>query len=142
MIHTSKQSETRLENTRAPSCCTATGVFCRRQKTRRAFQRGAKRYFLTRSAGKHGTSRGCPFCQKNGLVSVTADGRVKESDTSLDWRGCTACNPAEEAGRGEGTARRVMQKDKLAAMNTRRGGIAEMKSKKRAYDLQNAKRSL
>jgi hypothetical protein len=35
-----------------------------------------------------------------------------------------------------------MQKDKLAAMNTRRGGIAEMKSKKRAYDLQNAKRSL
>ena len=35
-----------------------------------------------------------------------------------------------------------MQKDKLAAMNTRRGGIAEMKAKKRAYDLQNAKRSL
>ena len=73
---------------------------------------------------------------------MTADGRVRENDTSLDWRRCTACNPAEEAGRGEGTARRVMQKDKLAAMNTRRGGIAEMKGKKRAYDVQDAKRSL
>jgi hypothetical protein len=35
-----------------------------------------------------------------------------------------------------------MQKDKLAAMNTRRGGIAEMKGKKRPYDFQNAESSV
>jgi hypothetical protein len=35
-----------------------------------------------------------------------------------------------------------MQKDKLVAMSTRRGGIAEMKGKKRPSDLQNAKSSL
>jgi hypothetical protein len=35
-----------------------------------------KRHLLTRSAGEHRTSRGCLFCQKNDLVSVTADGTV------------------------------------------------------------------
>ena len=89
-----------------------------------------KRHFLTRSAGEHGSSRGCPFCQKNDLVPVTADGRVQESDTPLDWRSCTACNLAEEAGLSEGALRRGTQKDKLAASNTRRGGIAALKGKK------------
>jgi hypothetical protein len=97
-----------------------------------------RRHFLTRSAGEHSTSRGCPFFQKNHLVPMTADGRVQESDTSLDGRNCTACNLGGEAGRGEGTARRVMQKDKHAAMNIRRGGVAEMKGKKRPCGLQNA----
>ena len=69
---------------------------------------------------------------------MTADGRVQESDTSLEWRSCTACNLAGEAGRGEGTARSVMQKDKLAAMNIRRGGVAEVKDRKRPCDLLNA----
>ena len=69
---------------------------------------------------------------------MTADGRVQESNTSLDGRNCTAFHLAGEAGRGEGTARRVMQKDKYAAMNIRRGGVAEMKGKKRPCDLQNA----
>jgi hypothetical protein len=101
-----------------------------------------KRHFLTRSAGKHRTSRGCPFCQKNGLVPVTADGGVQESDTSLEWRSCAACNLAGGAGRSEGTARRVMQKDKLAALNTRRGGSANVKGKKRSCDVQNAEYSL
>jgi hypothetical protein len=45
----------------------------------------------------------------------------------------------EKLGGVEGASRRGMQKDKLAAMNTRRGGSAEMKGKKRPYDLQNAK---
>ena len=31
-----------------------------------------------------------------------------------------------------------MQKDKLASMNIRRGGIVEMKGKKQLYALQNA----
>jgi len=101
-----------------------------------------KRHFLTRSAGEHRTSKGCPLCQKNDLVPVMADGRVQASDTLLDWRSCIACNIAGEAGRGEGTSRRVMQKDKSAAMNTRRGGTAQMKGKKRPCDLQNAKSSL
>ena len=101
-----------------------------------------KRHLLTRSAGEHRTSRGCLFCQKNDFVSVTADGRVQENSTSLDWRRHTACNLAEEAERGEGTSRRGMQKDKLVAMSTRRSGIAEMKGKKRPYGLQNAKSSL
>ena len=35
-----------------------------------------------------------------------------------------------------------MHKDKLAALNTRRGGVAEMKGKKRPYYLQIAKCSL
>ena len=69
-----------------------------------------RRHFLTRSAGEHRTSRGCPFCQKNDLVPVTADGSVQESDTSLEWRSCTAYHLAEDAGRGEDTARKVMQK--------------------------------
>jgi hypothetical protein len=60
-------------------------------------------------------------------VPVTADGRVQEKSTSLEWRSCTACNLGGEAGRGEGTSRRGMQKDKLAAMNIWRGGIAEMR---------------
>ena len=34
-----------------------------------------------------------------------------------------------------------MQKDKLAAMNIWRGGIAEMKTKKRPYDFHNAESS-
>ena len=101
-----------------------------------------KRHLLTRSAGEHRRSRGCLFCQKNDFVSVTADERVQENSTSLHWCRCTACNRAEEAGRGEGTSRRGTQKDKLVAMSTRRGGIAEMKGKKRPYDLQNAKSSL
>jgi hypothetical protein len=45
----------------------------------------------------------------------------------------------EKLGGVEGASGRGMQKDKLAAMNTRRCGIAEMKRKKRLYDLQNAK---
>jgi hypothetical protein len=69
---------------------------------------------------------------------MTADGRAQENKTSLNWRSCTACNLAEEPGRGEGTSGRVMQKDKLAAMNIRRGGIVEMKGKKQLYALQNA----
>ena len=89
-----------------------------------------KRHFLTRSAGEHGSSRGRSFCQKNGLVLVTADGRVQENDTPLDWRSYTVCNLAEEAGLSEGALRRGMQKDKLAVSNTRRGGIAAMKGKK------------
>ena len=101
-----------------------------------------KRHFLTRGAGEHRTSRGGPFCQKNDLALVTADGRVQEISTSLDWRGCTACNLAGEAGRGESTARRVMQNDKLVAISTRRDGTAETKGKKRPYDSQNAKSSL
>jgi len=91
---------------------------------------GSEKTFLTRSAGEHRTSSGGPFCQKSDLVPVTADGRVQENSTSLDGRSCTVCNLAGEAGRGEGTARRVMQKDKLAALNTRRGRITEMKGKK------------
>jgi hypothetical protein len=63
-------------------------------------------------------------------VRVTADGSVQESDTSLEWRSCAACNLAGGAGRSEGTARRVMQKEKLVAMSTQRGGIAEMKGEK------------
>jgi len=63
-------------------------------------------------------------------VRVTADGSVQESDTSLEWCSCTACNLAGGAGRGEGTARRVMQKDKLGAMSTQGGGSAEMKGEK------------
>ena len=98
-----------------------------------------KRPFSTRSAKEHRTSMGCPFCQKSDLVPVTADGRVQESKRSLDWRRCTACHLGGGAGRGEGTARRVMQKDKLGAMSTQRGGIAEMIGKKLPCDLQNAK---
>ena len=101
-----------------------------------------KRHFLTRSAGKHRTSRVCPFCQKNDLVPVTADGGVQESDTSLEWRSCAACNLAGGAGRSEGTARRVMQRDKLAALNTRRGGSANVKGKKQACGVQSAEYSL
>ena len=48
----------------------------------------------------------------------------------MDWRICTACNLAGEAGRDEGTARGVMQKNKLAVRNIEKGGIAEMKGKK------------
>jgi hypothetical protein len=119
------------------------GSFPRPSKDEDSVPRGSmKRHLLTRSAGEHRTSRGCLFCQKNDLASVTADGRVQENSTSLHWRRCTACNRAEEAGRGEGTSRRGMQKDKLVAMSTRRGGIAEMKGKKRPSDLQNAKSSL
>ena len=55
---------------------------------------------------------------------------------------CTAYNLAREGGRGEGKAREGMQEDKRAAMNGRRGGIAEMKGKKRPHDLQNAESSL
>ena len=55
---------------------------------------------------------------------------------------CTAYHPAREAGRGEGKAREGTQEDKRAAMNGRRGGIAETKGKKRPHDLQNAKSSL
>jgi hypothetical protein len=36
----------------------------------------------------------------------------------------------------------MMQKDKVAAMNIRRGRIAEMQNKRRPYDLQNAYHSL
>jgi hypothetical protein len=75
-------------------------------------------------------------------VLVTVNGRVQENNTSLDWRSCTACSLVGEAGRGEGTPRRGVHKDKLAALNTRRGGVAEMKGNKRPYDLQNAKCSL
>ena len=97
-----------------------------------------KRHLLTRGAGEHRTSRGCLFCQKNDLCAW--DGGW--NSTSLDWRSSTACNLAGEAGRGEGTSTRVMQKDKLPAMNTRRGEIAEMKGKKRPYDFQNAESSV
>ena len=97
-----------------------------------------RRHFLTRSAGEHSTSRGCPFFQKNHLVPMMADGRVQETNTSLNWRRRTACHLAGDAGRRESTTRRVMQKDKLAALNTRRGGVAEMKGKKRPCGLQNA----
>ena len=86
--------------------------------------------FSTRSAGEHRTSMGGPFCQKSDLVPVTADGRVQESKRSLDRRRCTACNLGGDAGRGEGPARRVMQNSKLAAMNTGRGGVAEMIGRK------------
>jgi len=86
---------------------------------------------MTRSAKEHRTSRGCPFCQKNDLVPETADGRVQESDTSLNWPSCVACNLAGGAGHGEGTARRMIQKKtKLPALNTRRGGSAYVKNKK------------
>jgi hypothetical protein len=72
----------------------------------------AKRHLTTRSAKEHRISRGCPFCQKNDLVPETADGRVQESDTLLDWPSCAACNLAGGAGHGEGTARRVIQNKK------------------------------
>ena len=98
-----------------------------------------KRPFSRRSAKEHRTSMGCPFCQKSDPVPVTADGRVQESKRSLDWRRCTACNLGGEAGRGEGPARRAMQNSKLAAMNTGRGGVAEMIGKKLPCDLHNAK---
>jgi hypothetical protein len=106
------------------------------------FLPAAKRHFLTRSVGKHITSRGCLFCKKNDLVLVTADGRVQETNTSLEGRSCTASNLAGEAGLGKGTARRGVQKDKHAAPNIRRGGIVETKGKKRPYDLRTAKCSL
>jgi hypothetical protein len=70
------------------------------------------------------------------------DEKVQGSDILLDWRRCTACNLAGEAGRGECTARREMQKDKRAARNTRRGRITETKGKKRPCGLQKAKCSL
>ena len=73
---------------------------------------------MTRSAKEHRISRGCPFCQKNDLVPETADGRVQESDTLLDWPSCAACNLAGGAGHGEGTARRVIQKKKNQAAST------------------------
>jgi hypothetical protein len=98
-----------------------------------------KRPFSTRSAKEHRTSMGCPFCQKSDLVPVTADGRVQENKRSLDWRRCTACNLGGDAGRDVGTSRRLMQNSKLAALNTRRCGIAEMIGKKLPCDLQNAK---
>jgi hypothetical protein len=94
-----------------------------------------KRPLSTRSAKEHRTSMGCPFCQKSDLVPVTADGRVQENKRSLDWRRCTACNLGGDAGRGEGPARRVMENSKLAAMNTQRGGIAEMIGTKLPCDL-------
>ena len=72
---------------------------------------GSQKAFPDRSAGEHRASRGCPFCQKSDFVPVTADGRVRENKTPLDWQRYTACNLAGEAGRGEGTARRVMQND-------------------------------
>jgi hypothetical protein len=75
-------------------------------------------------------------------VPVTAGGSVQKTNTSLNWRRCTACHLAGDAGRGKGTARRVIQKDKLAALNTRRGGTAETNDKERPYDVQNAKGSL
>jgi hypothetical protein len=70
-----------------------------------------KRHFWTKNAGEHRTSRSCPVCQKSDLVPVTADGRVQENSTSLNWRRCTVCTLGGEAGGGEGTPRRVMQKD-------------------------------
>ena len=103
---------------------------------------GSQKAFPDRSAGEHRASRGCPFCQKSDLVPVTAEGRVQENKRSLDWRRCTACNLGREAGHDVGTSRRLMQKDKLAARNTRRCGIAELKGKKRPCDLQKAKCSL
>ena len=64
------------------------------------------------------------------------EGRVQESDTSLH---CVR----------EGTAMKVMQTDKRAAMKPRGGGIAEMQGKERLcihiyiyFLLQNAKRLL
>jgi hypothetical protein len=83
----------------------------------------------------------CLICQKNDLVPVTG-GRIQESDTPLDWRSCTACSLVGEAGRGEGTPRRGVQKGKLTALNTRRDGTAEMKGNKRLCDLLNARCSL
>ena len=48
---------------------------------------GSQKAFPDRSAGEHRTSRGGPFCQKNGLVPAVADGSVQKSDTSLEGRG-------------------------------------------------------
>lgn len=64
------------------------------------------------------------------------------NSTSLGWRSSAACNLAGEAGRGKGAARKGRPKDKRAALNTWRGGIAEMKGRKRLYDLQAATCSL
>jgi hypothetical protein len=61
-------------------------------------------------------------------VPVMADVGVHENDTSLDWRSCTALNLGGEAGRGE-----RCKKTKRAAMNTRGGGIAEMRGKERLF---------
>ena len=115
------------------------GSFLPSSKDEDSVPTGSEKAFLTRNAREHRTSSGGLFCQKSDLVPVPADGRVQENSTSLDWRRCTACHLAEEAGRGEGTARIVMQKDRLAAMNTRRRRIAAMKGKKQPYALQNAK---
>ena len=52
------------------------------------------------------------------------EGRVQESDTSLHWRGCTACGLGGEAGHGGRTTMKVMQKAKRAALSRRRGGKA------------------
>ena len=140
MIHTSKQSATRLE--KSVIVLYGNGSFSSSSKDEDSVPTGSmKGYFLTRSAGEHRTSRGCPFCQKSDLVPVTANGRAQKKSTLLDWRRCTACSLVGEAGPGEGTARRVMQNDKRAALSTRRGGITEMKGKKQPCDLQNTKNS-
>jgi hypothetical protein len=66
------------------------------------------------------------------------DRKIQTNNTALDWHTCSACNLGNEAG----CEQSMMQKDKVAAMNIRRGRIAEMLNKRRPDDLQNAYHSL
>jgi len=84
---------------------------------------GKRKAFLDETCWEHTEGRGCPICQKSTGERYIA---------ALAWLHCVR----------EGTARRGMQSDKRAALNGRRGGIAETQGMKRPCDLQNAKRSL
>ena len=66
--------------------------------------------------------------QCKGTSVATSSGAASLTQMAFAW--CTACNLAAEAGRGESTSSRVIKKDKLATLNTRRGGIAEKEGKK------------
>ena len=70
---------------------------------------------------------------------MTADGQQRSNQIGLDYRSYSLCDLVSA---GEGGERRVLQKDHVACVNIRRGGIAEMQAKVRPHDLQNKRCSL
>ena len=99
-----------------------------------------KRHFFDEKCKRARNKQGLPVLPEE--RSCACDGGMEEYRRTIHrWIGAGALRgiSQEKLGGVEGASRGGMQKDKLAAMNTRRGGSAEMKGKKRPYDLQNAK---
>ena len=98
-----------------------------------SIKRAAKRHMPTKSASAFRTSRNCPFCQQACIILRSQPA----SFSKLHVRQRRQSRAALFVCFFLSTIIGTWSKDKVALMNIRRGGIAEMQNKRRPYDLQN-----